>query len=165
MSQPTTVDPKRLRATVEKLASFHTRNTLSPGITEAAEWLAGQYRAIPGVTAEVMTYTIPKGRRVPEDKQVVQVVATIKGETDRIVLVGGHLDSLNLQADAVTGRAPGANDDASGVALALECARVLASTKPRNTIKFVGFSGEEQGLNGSRALSKRAKDEAWKLEA
>lgn len=164
--QPLTVDPNRLRATVEKLAAYPTRHTLTPGLTEAANWVAEQYRAIPGITAEVMTYTIPKGRRVPEDQQVVEVVATLKGESDRIVLVGGHLDSVNMQAGAgIDARAPGANDDASGVALALECARVLAGSKPKNTIKFIAFSGEEQGLNGSRALSKRAKDEAWKLEA
>ncbi|MEQ1824159.1 MAG: M20/M25/M40 family metallo-hydrolase, partial [Fimbriimonadaceae bacterium] len=165
MSQPISVDPKRLRTTVEKLASYHTRHTLTTGLTEAAEWVASQYNAIPGVSAEVMTYTIPKGRRVPEDKQVVEVVATLKGETDRVVLVGGHLDSINMKEEGFEVRAPGANDDGSGVALALECARVLAGTKPRNTIKFVAFSGEEQGLNGSRALSKKAKDEGWKLEA
>jgi hypothetical protein len=160
------VDPARLRATVEKLASFNTRNTLSPGLFEAAEWLAGEYRKIPKLQVELMRYTIPRGRRVPEDKEVVQVVAVLPGKTDRRLVVGGHMDSLNLQAqDVATGRAPGANDDASGTALALELARVMAPHEWNQTIVFCGFSGEEQGLNGSRALALRAKAEGWKLEA
>ena len=76
------------------------------------------------------------------------------------------MDSLNLQAeDVATGRAPGANDDASGTALALELARVMAGNEWNQTIVFCGFSGEEQGLNGSRAIALRAKAENWKLEA
>jgi hypothetical protein len=159
------VSPDRLRSTVEKLAAFHTRNTLSAGLTEACEWIAGEYRKIPGMQVEIMRYTIPKGRRVPEDKEVVQVVAVLPGEDDRRILVGGHIDSLNLQVDAQTGRAPGANDDASGTALALEIARVMASRKWKHTLMFVAFSGEEQGLHGSRALAKRAAAEGWKLDA
>jgi hypothetical protein len=170
------VDSARLRATVEKLASFTTRNTLSPMLRDSAEWLAGEYRKIPGVNAEIMTYTIPKGRRVPEDKPVVQVVAWVDPSANparslaelkdcRVVLVGGHLDSLNLQVEPETGRAPGANDDASGVALALESARLLAGQKLKTVAVFVGFTGEEQGLHGSRALAKFAKAQGWKLEA
>ncbi len=159
------IDPARMRRDVEKLASFHTRNTLSPTLNDAAEWLAEQYRAIRGTDVELMRYTIAKSRRVPEDKEVVQVVAQQKGESDRIVLVGGHLDSLNLQVDAATGRAPGANDDASGTVLALELARAMAATPHKLRLGFVGFTGEEQGLLGSRALAKRAKAENWKIEA
>ncbi|HMS54957.1 MAG TPA: M28 family metallopeptidase [Fimbriimonadaceae bacterium] len=159
------VSADRLRATVEKLASFHTRNTLSPTLNDAAKWLASEFEKIPGVKVELMTYTLPKSRRVPEDKQVVQVVATLPGKTDRRILMGGHLDSLNLEVDAATGRAPGANDDASGVAASLECARLMATKQWNHTLVFVGFTGEEQGLHGSQALAKRAKAEGWKLEA
>ncbi|HRK20426.1 MAG TPA: M20/M25/M40 family metallo-hydrolase [Fimbriimonadaceae bacterium] len=159
------VDSSRLRATVERLASFHTRNTLSPNIFEAAEWLAGEYRKIPKLQVEVMKYTVAASRRVPEAKEVVQVVAVLPGRTDRRIVIGGHMDSLNLQADAATGRAPGANDDASGTALALEAARIMAGQEWNQTIVFCGFTGEEQGLLGSRALAVRAKTEGWKLEA
>ena len=62
------IDPKRLRATVEKLASYNTRNTLSETVKEAAAWLADQYKAIPGVEAELMNYVLPKGRRVPKTR-------------------------------------------------------------------------------------------------
>jgi hypothetical protein len=163
------VDAVRMRADVERLASFHTRNTLSPTLNEAAEWLAGEYRKIPGVEAELMKYILPKSRRVPEDKEVVQVVARLKGAAPegerKTVIVGGHLDSLNLQVDPVTGRAPGANDDASGVILALELARIMSARKWKHDLVFVGFTGEEQGLHGARALARRAKAEGWKIEA
>lgn len=166
------VSPDRLLATVAHLSqTWSTRNTNTANAREAADWIAGQYRAIPGLEVEIMTYTLPKGRRVPEAKEVVQVVATLKGETDRRVMVGGHLDTYNATTDngdgtPGAGASPGANDDASGVAVALECARVLASRgKPRNTLVFVAFSGEEQGLYGSGALAARAKREGWAIDA
>jgi Zn-dependent M28 family amino/carboxypeptidase len=160
-----TIKPESLQATVEKLASFNTRNTLSPTLTDAAEWLASEYRKIPGLQVEVMHYIAPKGRRVPEDKDVVEVVAVLPGKSDRRVLIGGHIDSLNLKVDPATGRAPGANDDASGVAVALEAARTMAATQWENTLVFVAFSGEEQGLLGSKALADRAVKEGWKIDA
>lgn len=161
------VDSASLKATVTKLASWNTRNTSSKEVTEAAEWLASEYRKIPGVEVELWKYTIPAGRRVPVEKEVVQVVATLKGETDQRILVGGHMDTINIAqgADPLTARAPGANDDASGTALALECARVLAGRKHRHTLHFIGFTGEEQGLNGSTALAKHAKDNNWQIIA
>ncbi|MGE0000699.1 MAG: M20/M25/M40 family metallo-hydrolase [Fimbriimonadaceae bacterium] len=162
-SQSSGPSADRLLATVEKLASFHTRNSLSTGLTEACEWIAGEYRSIPGVEAELMKYTLQKGRRIPEDTPAVQVVAVLPGETDTRVLIGGHIDSLNLAVDPKSGRAPGANDDASGVAVALECARLLSGKKLRNTLVFVAFSGEEQGLLGARALATRAKDSGWHI--
>lgn len=159
------VSPDRLRKVVEKLSSYNTRNTLSETLKEAAAWLAEEYKKIEGVEAELMEYTLPRGRRVPEDRKVLQVVATTKGTSDRWVGVGGHLDSLNLQVEAATGFAPGANDDASGVALALEMARAIAPLKLTHNGVYVGFTGEEQGLHGARALAKRFKSEAKALDA
>jgi hypothetical protein len=158
------VSADRLIRTVRGLAAFHTRNTNSPGLTEACEWAAEQLRFVPGLQVEVMKYTA-RGNRVPTEKEVVQVVAVLPGRTERRILIGGHIDSLNLREDAVTGRAPGANDDASGTAVSMELARVMAKKQWENTLVFVCFSGEEQGLLGSTALAQRAKDEGWKLEA
>ena len=161
------VDQKRLRATVEKLASWNDRNTNNPTLREAAEWMAEQYRAIPGLEVELMEYTLPKMARVPEEKKVVQVVATLRGETDRRIVVGGHMDTINM-SDREAGlgaRAPGANDDGSGTAMALELARIMSQKKWRNTLVFVAFSGEEQGLYGSRALAERAVKGGWKIDA
>lgn len=156
---------ERLRSTVEKLANFHTRNTNHPILFSAAEWLMGEFQKIPNIEVELMRYTIPQGRRVPQEKEVVQVVARLKGESDRIVLVGAHMDSLNLRDTGMEARAPGANDDASGCALVLELARILSSKRWKNTLMFVCFSGEEQGLLGARALATKAKTEGWQIIA
>ena len=167
MTAPDLVDEissERLVATVEKLASFHTRNTNSDGLTEACEWAADELRKLPRMQVELMTYRAT-GRRMVEEKDVVQVVAVLPGRTDRRILVGGHIDSLDRQVDPVTGRAPGADDDASGVAVAMELARVFSQREWECTLVFVCFSGEEQGLLGSAALAARAKQEEWKLEA
>jgi hypothetical protein len=161
------VDQKRLRATVEKLASWNDRNTNNPTLTEAANWIADQYRAIPGLQVEIMKYTLPKMARVPIEKEVVQVIATLPGETDHKVIVGGHFDSINMvdKEHGLQSRAPGANDDGSGTALALELARIMSTRKWHNTLVFVAFSGEEQGLYGSKALAARAVAENWKIDA
>lgn len=167
------VDAKRMRAAIEHLASFPTRHTLSSGNLASAEWLAAQYREIPGMSVEIMKYTAAAGPRIPEATEVVQVVATLQGKTDRRIMIGGHFDSLNLVgtqgpsdvAKVVANRAPGANDDASGVVVALEAARALSAVQHENTLVFVAFSGEEQGLHGSKALAARAKAEDWKVEA
>jgi Zn-dependent M28 family amino/carboxypeptidase len=103
---------------------------------------------------------------VPVEKEVVEVVATLPGETDHRIIIGGHFDSINMveraNLDAI---APGANDDLSGMSQAMECARVMSTRKWKNTLVFVAFSGEEQGLLGSRALARRAKAESWKIDA
>jgi hypothetical protein len=163
------VDAKRLRATVEKLASWPNRNTNNDTLTEAAEWIAAQYRQIPNLEVEIMRYPVTKGGRIIADREVLQVIATLKGTDPELsanrVLVGGHFDTINMTSADPTLPSPGANDDASGTAAAMECARILSSQKFKRTIHFVAFSGEEQGLLGSAALAKRAKSEGWKLDA
>lgn len=163
------IRPEHLRATVEKLASWPDRNTNNPTLTESAEWLASQYRAIPGLQVELMRYRVEPSPRILEAKEVVQVVATWPGQGDRRVMVGGHLDTVNWTtreaAASVLLPAPGANDDASGVAVALELARVLCTRRYPQTLMFVAFSGEEQGLLGSTALAARARDESWAIDA
>ena len=83
----------------------------------------------------------------------------------RIVLVTGHYDSRNSDTLDTAGAAPGANDDASGTAVSLECARVLSKLKFPATIIFLTVAGEEQGLNGSRHFAAMAKSEGWDIEA
>jgi Zn-dependent M28 family amino/carboxypeptidase len=165
------VDPARIEATVRYLAAFPTRNTSSVHLPEAAKWVAGEFSKIPGLRVETFEYTVQAGRRVPATKTVVEVVATLPGETDRRVLIGGHIDSINMHAGALNdqaaieaARAPGANDDLSGVALTLEAARVLSTRHWRHTLTFVAFSGEEEGLYGAEALARHAREAGWKIE-
>lgn len=159
------VSKDSLRQTLTHLSTYPTRNTNTPELEKAAEWVASEFKKIPGLRVELMRYDVKKGRRVVADKSVVQVVATLPGESDKKVIVGGHLDTINLTGDPLTAIAPGINDDGSGVALTLECARILSQKRWRNTLVFVAFSGEEQGLFGSGALAERAQKENWKIEA
>ncbi len=159
------VSKDSLRQTLTHLSTYPTRNTNTPELEKAAEWVASEFKKIPGLRVELMRYDVKKGRRVVADKSVVQVVATLPGESNKKVIVGGHLDTVNLTGDPLTAIAPGINDDGSGVALTLECARILSQKRWRNTLVFVAFSGEEQGLFGSGALAEKAQKESWKIEA
>ena len=81
------------------------------------------------------------------------------------MLVSGHYDSRNSDTFDLNGDAPGANDDASGTAVSLECARVLSKLKFPATLIFLSVAGEEQGLNGSSHFAKMAKSQGWNIEA
>ncbi len=81
------------------------------------------------------------------------------------MLVTGHYDSRNSDTFDAKGDAPGANDDASGTAVSLECARVLSKLKLPATIVFLTVAGEEQGLNGSKHFAQMAKQQGWNIEA
>jgi hypothetical protein len=107
--------------------------------------------------------------RVTRDTRLQNIYAVLKGtdpaQAGRRVLVTGHYDSRNSDNFNTHDDAPGANDDASGVAVSIESARVLSKLKFPSTIVFVAVAGEEQGLNGSKHLAHLAKTEGWDLEA
>jgi hypothetical protein len=183
------VSAERIRANVEKLVSFGTRSTLSAqdsaaiaagrGIGAAREWIKSQfehYSADCGGCLEVKvdSFTQPPADRIPQPTEIANVYAVLKGtdteNAKRIVLVTGHYDSRNSDNANVTDDASGANDDASGTAVSLECARVLSKMKFPATIIFLTVAGEEQGLNGSQHFAKMiketmAKEQGWDLEA
>ncbi len=184
-----TIKPQQIHETIQTLVGFGTRSTLSSmetdlppgkGINAAADWIAGQFEAISkqcGGCLEVKrdTFTAdpasgaPWARRIPKPTKITNVYAILRGtdpeQAKRMVLVTGHYDSRNSSNNDDHGAAPGANDDASGVAVSLECARALSKLKFPGTIVFVAVAGEEQGLVGSGHLAKLAKDEGWDLEA
>jgi hypothetical protein len=187
------ITPAQIDQTVKSLVSFGTRNTSSSmdtdlppgrGINAAADWIAGQFDAISrqcGNCLEVKRDSFiadpasgePWARRIPKPTKITNVYAVLRGtdpaQAKRMVLVTGHYDSMNSNAFAnwadTSGDAPGANDDASGVAVSLACARALSKLKFPSTIVFVAVAGEEQGLVGSEHLAKLAKSEGWQLEA
>jgi len=176
------ISPQQVRHTIETLAGFHTRNTLSSmdtdlpkgqGINAAADWIESEFRRYSdacGGCLEVRrdTFTESPQARIPRPTTITNVYAILRGadpvQAKRMYLVTGHYDSRNTDVLDDHGFAPGANDDASGVAVSLECARVLSKLKPPATLVFVAVAGEEQGLNGSRHLAKLAKSEGWQLE-
>ena len=178
------ISAQRIQANIEKLVSFQTRLTLSAqdpdsikagrGIGAAREWINAEFESYSrdcGGCLEVKTdsFTENPADRIPKPTVITNVYALLKG-TDpegakRIVLVTGHYDSRNGDTFDATGVAPGANDDASGTAVSLECARVLSKLKFPATIIFLTVAGEEQGLNGSAHFAKMAKDQGWEIEA
>lgn len=177
------VSAQRIQANIGKLVSFGTRLTLSAqdaasiakghGIGAARDWIKSEFEAYSkdcGGCLEVKTDSFQEaGDRIPKPTQITNVYAVLKGtdaaNAKRIVLVTGHYDSRNSDTLDVNGDAPGANDDASGTAVSMECARVLSKLKFPGTIIFLTVAGEEQGLNGSRHFAKMAKDQGWDLEA
>ena len=181
------ISPRQIHADIEKLVSFGNRDTLSSmetdlpagtGINAAADWLFAEFTRIseacnnclevhrddfvePGSTAP--------GSRILKPTRLQNIYAVLPGtdpaQRARRVLVTGHYDSRITDVSNTHDPAPGANDDASGVAVSLESARALSQLKFPATIVFVAVAGEEQGLNGSRHLAKLAKAESWDLEA
>jgi Peptidase family M28 len=178
------VSAEHIRANIEKLVSFGTRATISAqdpaaiaagrGIGAAREWIKSEFERYSKdcggcLEVKVDSFTQPAADRIPQPIEITNVYAVLKG-TDaemakRIVLVTGHYDSRNSDTLDVKGDAPGANDDASGAAVSLECARVLSKLKFPATIIFLTVAGEEQGLNGSQHFAKMAKEQGWELEA
>ncbi|MGZ4732438.1 MAG: M28 family metallopeptidase [Terriglobales bacterium] len=178
------VSAQRIQADVEKLVGFQTRLTLSAqdpdsikagnGIGAAREWIKAEFERYSqdcGGCLEVKTdsFTEAPADRIPKPTVITNVYAILKGtdpeSSRRIVLVTGHYDSRNRDTFDMSGLAPGANDDASGTSVSLECARVLSKMKFPATIIFLTVAGEEQGLNGSSHFAKMAKQQGWDIEA
>ena len=178
------VSADRIQANIARLVKFGTRSTLSGqdpasiaagrGIGAAREWIKAEFERYAkdcGGCLEVKTdsFTKDPGDRVPKPTQITNVYAVLKGSDPEaarhIVLVTGHYDSRNSQNDNITDEAPGANDDASGTAVSMECARALSKLKFPGTIIFLTVAGEEQGLYGSQHFAQMAKQQGWNLEA
>jgi hypothetical protein len=178
------VSAQRIQQDIEKLVSFGTRLTLSAqdpesiakgrGIGAAREWIKSEFERYSKecggcLEVKIDSFIEQPTERIPAATEITNVYAVLKGtdpaQAKRIVLVTGHYDSRNSDTLDIKGDAPGANDDASGTAVSLECARVLSKMKFPATIIFLTVAGEEQGLNGSRHLAKMAKEQGWDLEA
>ena len=168
--------PDRMRATVAKLVSFGTRHTLSSatdpkrGIGAARTWAAGEFGQLSRACGGCITVERPSrrfaGSRAPGGVVVEDVLGMQRGsEPGRYVIVGAHIDSRVTDVMNATADAPGANDNASGVALVLEAARLLSKEKFRATIVYALFSGEEQGLWGATLLADLAKERGWQVDA
>jgi hypothetical protein len=177
-----TVSPQRIQQTIEKLVSFQSRHTLSAdvpassgtGISAAAAWIKSElesYSKACGGCLEVKTdeFTQDTANRIPQPTKLTNVYAILRGSdpanASRIVLVSGHYDSRATETNDFTSAAPGANDDGSGTAVSMECARVLSQHKFPATIIFLIVAGEEQGLYGSAHFAKMAKAQGWNIEA
>ena len=174
------VSPDSLKSYINSLVAFGTRNTLSSqtnssrGIGASRNWVLNKFqqfseRSNNRLSAFIDTTTLlPDNKRIDMPTVLGNVVATLKGtdENDkRIFIISGHLDNMRTNVMDRTGDSPGANDDGSGVAAVLECARIMSSHNFAATIIFVAFSGEEQGLLGAYYMARKARKEEWNIEA
>jgi Zn-dependent M28 family amino/carboxypeptidase len=162
------IDPRRIEANVRTLVSFGTRHSLSVqddpdhGIGAARDWIyrtLRSYAARSGgrMTVEKQSYVQQPADRVPTATRITNVLATLRGSTypDRVYVISGHYDSRVTDVMDATSFAPGADDDASGVAVSMEVARVLATHRPEATIVLAAVAGEEQGLYGSTFMAQQ----------
>lgn len=174
------INARNIEATIRKLVSFGTRNTLSDqkdsnrGIGAARDWLYAEFQKAAAqsggrMTVEKQTFEQPKAPRVPQPTRITNIVATLKGSqpesVNRVYVVSGHYDSMCTSPTDTECDAPGANDDASGTAAVLEMARVMAERQFDATIIFMAVAGEEQGLLGSTYFAEQAKKNNMDIEA
>lgn len=177
----TDVSAERIERSLRALVGFGTRHTLSDtvsstrGIGAARRWVKAAFDRISsscgGCLAVRFQSELVRGRdstRITRDVVIVNVLGTLRGTVhpNRVVLMTAHLDSRASDPNDATSDAPGAADDASGVAAVLEAARVLAEHGPyEKTIILAALSGEEQGLFGGQQLARMARDSGWIVEA
>lgn len=172
------VSAKNIEATIRKLVSFGTRNTLSAqddpkrGIGAARDWLFAEFERISAdcggcLDVQKQAFVQPKANRIPESTTLTNVFAVLKGTTDpdRVYVVSGHYDSMCNSPTDATCDAPGANDDASGTAVSVELARVMSKYKFDATIVFMAVPGEEQGLLGATHYAEQAKQAKMNIDA
>lgn len=172
------VSSERIENDIRKLAGFGTRNTFSDtvsdsrGIGAARRWIKNELEEISGHCNDCLEVFYQKdfvstedSDRVPKDAWVVNVVAVQKGTKypNRYVIMSGDIDSRNSDGSDFEGDAPGANDNASGMAGAIEAARVLSKYEFESSVVYLGLSGEEQGLFGGQGFAEHAKDEGWEI--
>jgi hypothetical protein len=148
---------------VSALVRCGTRHTLSSrtdktrGIGAARDYVVTRFHGISAahdgrLQVEVQTHELPAGPRVPQGVTLDNVIATLPGsDPTSCVVIAAHYDSRIEDVLDFTADAPGANDDASGVAVVLAAAELLAGTRPRASILFACYAGEEQSLLGSAA--------------
>jgi hypothetical protein len=166
------ISAKRIEATIRKLVSFETRNSLSDttsdtkGIGAARRWIKGELERCSAANGDRMKVEFDEhlaqtSARIPQPTPIVNVVATLPGEQpesrDRMYVVSGHYDSMRGAPTDPDGFAPGANDDASGTAAVIEMACVMSKYKFNATLVFMTVAGEEQGLLGATFFAKAAK--------
>ena len=172
------VSEDRIKADVKILTEFGTRNTFSDtisnkrGIGAARRWIKSEFETISNNCNNCLNVFYQKdfvtkegNRRVPHDAWVVNVLAIQKGTKypNRYIIMSGDIDSRASNTMDYITDAPGANDNASGMAGTIEASRVLSKYKFENSIIYVGLSGEEQGLFGGAGLAKYAKEKGWEI--
>jgi leucyl aminopeptidase len=149
-----------LTSTVDSLSNYNNRYYTSSTGAESANWLKNQWASMSSQRSDINVELYNHSWQQPS------VIATITGTSNssEVVIVGGHLDSINLSSPS-TGRSPGADDNASGIAVVTETLRAIIASgfKPKRTIKFIGYAAEEVGLRGSKAIAQDYKNQGMDI--
>jgi Peptidase family M28 len=150
------VNSTKLKKWVDDLSSFHTRHTKSEYIENAAYWLKDEIQSVCKGRVYFHNFTQIDQGTSHNLKNIIcnQEGSTADDNNDHLILISAHYDSRMQDINQTNARAPGADDNASGVAAVLELARVLSKFDLKSNIQFVLFSGEEQGQWGSTAYVK-----------
>lgn len=172
------VSADRIEQDIRTLAGFGTRNTFSDTVSEtrgigaARRWIKKEFEEISSECSNCLNVFYQKdfvtkedGNRIPKDAWIVNVLAVQKGTKypNRYIIMSGDIDSRASDTMDFESDAPGANDNASGMAGAIEAARVLSQYEFESSIIYVGLSGEEQGLFGGKGLAEYAKKNNWEI--
>lgn len=147
------VSDENIKKWVQELSAFPTRHSKSIYINQVAAWIADRFQEMGYTDVSMHNYT-------RQGNQLKNVICTKpgSGDTGQTILFCGHYDCVMEEEGNVAARAPGADDDATGIAVLLELARLMANTKLNDTVQFAAFSGEEQGLWGSTAYAEHVKN-------
>jgi hypothetical protein len=168
------VSADSIKSYIQKLVTFKTRHSMSDtvslttGIGAARRWVASKFRQFASrnhadMKVELDPYRLepgPRQARIARPVTMKNVLGILNGvdpNDKRTILISGHLDSRNTDVMDSVGVAPGANDDASGVAVVIELARIMSQKKFPCTIIFMAVQGEEQGLVGARHMANKMK--------
>lgn len=172
------VSSERIESDISTLANFGTRNTFSDtisntrGIGAARRWIKAEFETVSKDCNNCLDVFYQKdlvkaqgNDRIPSDTWIVNVAAIQKGTKypNRYIIMSGDIDSRNSDGSDFTKDAPGANDNASGMAGTIEAARVLSKYQFENSIIYLGLSGEEQGLFGGKGFAEYAKKNGWEI--
>ncbi|WP_394205391.1 M28 family peptidase [Shewanella waksmanii] len=167
----------RLMADIQSLVNFGTRHTLSDqtsktaGIGAARNWIKAEFERISKACGQCLEIIevgdVVEGKRIPSPTNVVNIIAIQRGSNDpnRMVIMSGDIDSRVTDVMDSTSVSPGANDNASGVAGAIEAARILSKYQFSASIVYAALSGEEQGLYGGTILADYGKQQGWDIQA
>lgn len=152
------VQEEKIAEVINHLSSYHNRYYKSPTGVESSKWIGEKWFQLSNGRDDV-TIEYVDHQRFPQ----ASVILTLKGssETNEIVVIGGHADSISGYWGGASKKAPGADDNASGIATMTEIIRVAMkhSYKPFKTVQFMAYAAEEVGLVGSNLIAKKYKEE------
>ena len=170
------VSTDRLEKDIRTLAAFGTRHTMSDTVSEirgigaARRWLFHAYTRVSEECGGCLEVSYQRSwvagePRIPDSTEIVNVVAVQRGRRhpNRYVIMTGDIDSRASDVMDAEIDAPGANDNASGLAGTLEAARILTQYEFDSSIVYAGLSGEEQGLYGGEHMAAVATEEEWQI--